>query len=92
MINYGKQSISNDDIASVKQTLKSDFLTQGPKISEFENAISSYTGANYASAVSSATAGLHLGCLALKVGKDDIVWTSTNSFVASANAALYCGA
>ena len=44
MINYGKQSISNDDIASVKQTLKSDFLTQGPKISEFENAISSYTG------------------------------------------------
>lgn len=92
MINYGRQYISNEDVASVAETLKSDLLTQGPKVPEFEAAISSYTGANYASAVSSATAGLHLACLALKVGNDDIVWTSTNSFVASSNAALYCGA
>ena len=92
MINYGRQFISNEDVASVEETLKSDFLTQGPKVPEFEAAISSYTGANYTSAVSSATAGLHLACLALKVGNDDIVWTSPNSFVASSNAALYCGA
>tara|TARA_X000000950_G_scaffold215103_1_gene258854 strand:+ start:9188 stop:10324 length:1137 start_codon:yes stop_codon:yes gene_type:complete len=92
MINYGKQCVSDEDIAKVIETLRSDFLTQGPKVPEFETAISRYTGVNYASAVSSATAGLHLGCLALGVGKDDIVWTSTNSFVASANAALYCGA
>ena len=91
-MNYGKQYISDEDVANVSETLKSDFLTQGPKVPEFENAISRYVGAAYSSAVSSATAGLHLGCLALGVGKGDIVWTSPNTFVSTANAALYCGA
>jgi len=91
-IPYGRQNITNDDIEAVKRVLESDFITQGPCISEFEKSISNLTGSNYVSAVSSATAALHLGCLALGVKKGSIVWTSSNSFVASANSALYCGA
>ena len=91
-IPYGRQDISEDDIAAVIQTLRSDWLTQGPAIAEFENALAQYTGARYAVAVSNATAALHIGCLAFGIGPGDLVWTASNSFVASANCALYCGA
>ncbi len=92
MIPYGKQNISKEDIDQVKSVLKSDFLTQGPKVEEFENKISNYVGSKYCVSVNSATSALHISCLALGVGDGDIVWTVPNSFVASSNAALYCGA
>ncbi|MFK5985253.1 MAG: UDP-4-amino-4,6-dideoxy-N-acetyl-beta-L-altrosamine transaminase [Pseudomonadota bacterium] len=92
MIPYGKQSINQDDINRVVEVLKSDFLTQGDVVPAFEQAIADYCLAKYASAVCNATAALHLACLALGVGKGDIVWTCPNTFVASANCALYCGA
>ena len=92
MIPYGKQAISQQDIDAVVDVLKSDWLTQGPKIPAFEQAIANYCGSAYACAINSATSALHVACLALNVGKDDIVWTSPISFVASANCALYCGA
>lgn len=92
MIHYGKQSINQDDINAVVDVLKSDFITQGPKIAEFENSLSNYCGAEYAKAVSNGTAALHLAYLALGLGQGDIVWTTPNTFVATANAALYCGA
>ncbi|NMP03406.1 UDP-4-amino-4,6-dideoxy-N-acetyl-beta-L-altrosamine transaminase [Pseudoalteromonas arctica] len=92
MIPYGKQSISQDDIDAVVDVLKSDWLTQGPKVPEFESAISNYCGAQHACATNSATSALHIACLALGVAKNDSVWTSPISFVASANCALYCGA
>ncbi|MCB0394706.1 MAG: UDP-4-amino-4,6-dideoxy-N-acetyl-beta-L-altrosamine transaminase [Bdellovibrionales bacterium] len=91
-IPYGRQYIDADDIEAVVETLKSDFLTQGPKVPEFEAAISNYVGSNFTVAVSSATAALHIACLALDVGPNDWVWTSPISFVASANCAIYCGA
>jgi len=92
MIPYGRQNINQDDIDSVLKVLKSDFLTQGPITPEFEAEISKYCKVKYAVAVTNATSALHLACLALGVGKDDIVWTSPISFVASANCAKYCGA
>lgn len=92
MIPYGCQSISQEDIAAVTAVLKSDFLTQGPAIPAFEQAVASYCGARHAIAVNSATAALHLACLALGVGPGDLVWTSPITFVASANCGLYCGA
>lgn len=92
MIPYAKQNISEQDIEAVARVLRSDFITQGPVVVEFENAIAKYCGVDSALAVSSGTAALHLACLALDVGKNDIVWTSPNTFVASANCALYCGA
>lgn len=92
MINYGRQSISNEDIEAVISVLKSDFLTQGPTVPRFEQAIADYCGVEYAVAVNSATSALHIACLALGVGRGDIVWTSATTFVASANCALYCGA
>lgn len=92
MIPYGKQDINQDDINAVIEVLKSDFLTQGPAIPAFENAIAKYCQAKFAVAVNSATSALHIACLALGVGKNDSVWTSPNSFVASSNCALYCGA
>lgn len=92
MINYSKQLITKNDIKSVIKTLKSDFLTQGPTVSKFEKNISKYCGSKYSVAVNSATSGLHIGCLALNLKKNDIVWTSAISFVASANCAAYCGA
>lgn len=92
MIPYGKQAISQQDIDAVVDVLKSDWLTQGPKVPAFEQAIANYCGSTYACATNSATSALHVACLALNVGKDDIVWTSPISFVASANCALYCGA
>ena len=92
MIPYGRQDISQDDIDAVVAVLKSDFLTQGPAVPAFEAALCALTEAPHAIAVSSATAALHIACLALEVGPGDRVWTSPNSFVASANCAVYCGA
>ncbi|QUX92913.1 UDP-4-amino-4,6-dideoxy-N-acetyl-beta-L-altrosamine transaminase [Marinomonas sp. A3A] len=91
-IPYGRQSISEDDIAAVVKSLRSDFLTQGPCVSEFEQAICTKVGASYAVSANSATSALHLACLALGVGAADTVWTSPNTFIASANCARYCGA
>ncbi len=92
IISYGKQNISDHDIDSVLETLHSPFLTQGPKIQEFEDTVAKYTGANYAVAVSNLTAGLHIACLAANIGPGDKVITSPISFVASSNCAIYCGA
>jgi len=92
VIHYGKQSINQDDINAVIDVLKSDFLTQGPKVAEFENDLANYCGAKYAKAVSNGTAALHLAYLAIGLEQSDIVWTTPNTFVATANAALYCGA
>ena len=92
MIPYGRQSISEEDINLVKSVLESDFLTQGPFVPKFEEEIALITGAKYCIAANSATSCLHLGCLSLGIGRGDIVWTSPISFVASSNAALYCGA
>lgn len=91
MINYGKQNINEEDIEAVINVLKSDFLTQGPIIEQFEQKVAEYCGAKYAVAVSNATAALHIACLSAGLKKDEIVWTSPNTFVASANCALYCG-
>lgn len=92
MIPYGRQEISEDDIDAVCAVLRSNFLTQGPAIERFEKRVADYCGAKHAIAVSNATAALHIACLSLDVGPSDIVWTSPNTFVASANCALYCGA
>jgi len=92
VIYYSKQSISQEDIDAVVDVLKSDLITQGPVALQFEAAMCGYTGASHAIACSHGTAALHLACLALNIGKGDHVWTSPNSFVASANCALYCGA
>ena len=92
MIPYGRQDISQADIDAVVDILRSDFLTQGPTVPAFEQAVAEHCGATHAVAVNSATSALHLACLALGVGKGDIVWTSPITFVASANCALYCGA
>jgi UDP-4-amino-4,6-dideoxy-N-acetyl-beta-L-altrosamine transaminase len=92
MIPYGKQEIIQQDIDSVVDVLKSDFLTQGPQVPLFEKAIKDAVNADYVFAVNSATSALHIACLALGVGKGDVVWTTPITFVASANCALYCGA
>jgi UDP-4-amino-4,6-dideoxy-N-acetyl-beta-L-altrosamine transaminase len=92
MIPYGRQTISEADIQAVVDVLRSDYLTQGPAVPAFENAVADYCGAQHAVAVNSATSALHIACLALDVGPGDIVWTSPITFVASANCALYCGA
>ena len=92
MIPYGRQDISQADIDSVVDVLRSDFLTQGPQVPLFEKTVSDYCGADYGVAVNSATSALHVACLALGLGKGDWLWTSPNSFVASANCGLYCGA
>lgn len=92
MIPYGRQHLDESDIEAVLETLKSDWLTQGPAVPKFENALADYCNANYGVAVNSATSALHIACLALDVGPGDCVWTSPNSFVASSNCALYCGA
>ena len=92
MIQYGRQDINQAYIDSVVDVLKSDFLTQGPQVPLFEKAVTSYCGALHGVAVNSATSALHIACLSLGLGKDDILWTSPNTYVASANCALYCGA
>ena len=91
-IPYGRQDINQEDIDAVVEVLRSDFLTQGPVVPAFENAVAKYCGAKYAVAVNSATSALHIACLALEVGPGDVVWTSPITFVASSNCALYCGA
>lgn len=91
-IPYGRQSISQADIDAVIRVLKSDWITQGPAIAQFEKTVAEYCGAKFAVAVTSATAGLHIACLAAGLGEGDWLWTSPNTFVASANCALYCGA
>lgn len=92
MIPYGRQSISEADLNAVLEALRSEFLTQGPTVSRFESEFSEKVGAHHSIAVNSATSALHIACLALGVSSEDEVWTSPNSFVASANCALYCGA
>ena len=92
IIPYGRQDISQSDIDAVIAVLQSDFLTQGPIVPIFEKSVADYCGVQYAVAVNSATSALHIACLALGAGKDDIVWTAAITFVASANCALYCGA
>lgn len=92
MIPYGKQSISDEDIEAVVRVLRSDFLTQGPAVPAFEQAVSEYCGARFAVAVNSATSALHIAYLSLNLGPRDELWTSPITFVATANAALYCGA
>jgi UDP-4-amino-4,6-dideoxy-N-acetyl-beta-L-altrosamine transaminase len=92
MIPYGRQDINQADIDAVIAVLRSDFLTQGPAVPAFEKAVANYCNAQYAVAVNSATSALHIACLALGVGKGNVVWTTPITFVASANCALYCGA
>jgi UDP-4-amino-4,6-dideoxy-N-acetyl-beta-L-altrosamine transaminase len=91
-IPYGKQSITQADIDAVVEVLQSDWLTQGPAIARFEQIVAAYTGAAHGVAVNSATSALHIACLALGLGPGDWLWTSPNTFVASANVGLYCGA
>ncbi len=90
-IPYGRQWLDGDDIDPVVKVLKSDWITQGPKIKEFEAAICGYTGAKYAVAVSSGTAALHIACLAAGIKEHDEVITSPITFAASANSVVYCG-
>ena len=90
-IPYGKQSMDEADIQAVIEVLKSDFLTTGPKIKEFEQAVAEYTGAEYAAAVSNGTAALHAACFAAGIGPGDEVITTPLTFAASANCVLYCG-
>ncbi|MDP2851900.1 MAG: UDP-4-amino-4,6-dideoxy-N-acetyl-beta-L-altrosamine transaminase [Gallionella sp.] len=92
MIPYGRQEITQADIDAVVEVLRSDFLTQGPTVPEFEKSAAAYCGAQQAVAVNSATSALHIACLALDLGPGDWLWTSPITFVASANCGLYCGA
>lgn len=92
MIPYGRQSISQSDIDAVIEVLRSDFLTQGPCVSRFESTVVDVCDVKFGVAVNSATSALHIACLALELGPGDCLWTSPNTFVASANCALYCGA
>ncbi len=92
ILSYSKQTISKNDIKSVSKILKSNFLTQGPTVEKFENKIKKFVKSKYAVAVNSATSGLHLSCLSLGLKKNDYLWTVPNSFAASSNCGLYCGA
>ena len=90
MIPYARQEVTNDDITEVEKVLKSNNLTQGPTVPKFENSVANYCGVSNAIAVNSATSALHIACLALNLGRGDLLWTSPNTFVASANCARYC--
>lgn len=92
MIPYARQSVSEDDIRAVVDVLRSDWLTQGPAVVRFEKAVADYCGALHAVAVNSGTSALHIACLAAGLGPGDVLWTSPNTFLASANCASYCGA
>lgn len=92
MIPYGRQEISQGDIDAVVAVLRSDWLTQGPAVPRFERAVVNYCGAAFGVAVNSATSALHIACLALDLGPGDWLWTTPNTFVASANCGVYCGA
>ena len=91
MIPYSTQTINKEDIKEVIKTLQSQFLTQGPKVEKFEKIIAKKVGSKFASVVNSATSALHISCMALGFKKNDILWTSPNTFVASANCALHLG-
>jgi UDP-4-amino-4,6-dideoxy-N-acetyl-beta-L-altrosamine transaminase len=91
-IPYGRQEINQSDVDAVVEVLTSDFLTQGPAVPAFENVLAQYCGVPHGVAVNSATSALHIACMALGLGAGDELWTSPNTFVASANCALYCGA
>lgn len=91
-IPYGRQTISEDDINAVIAVLRSQYLTQGPTVPAFEEAVAKKVGAKYGIAVNSATSALHIACLALGLGPGDQLWTSPITFVASANCGRYCGA
>ncbi len=92
MIPYGRQDITQADIDAVTEVLQSDFLTQGPKVPEFETALAAHVGARFGVAVNSATSALHIACMALDLGPGDRLWTTPVTFVASANCGRYCGA
>jgi UDP-4-amino-4,6-dideoxy-N-acetyl-beta-L-altrosamine transaminase len=92
MIPYGRQDITQADVDAVVEVLRSDFLTQGPAVPKFEQAVAEHCGALHAVAVNSATSALHIACLALGLGPGDWLWTTPVTFVASANCGLYCGA
>ncbi|MEX2525588.1 MAG: UDP-4-amino-4,6-dideoxy-N-acetyl-beta-L-altrosamine transaminase [Gammaproteobacteria bacterium] len=92
MIPYGRQNISDEDIDAVVEVLRSDFLTQGPVVPRFEQAVAAYCGAGHGVAVNSGTSALHLACLALDIGPGDRVWTSPITYVATANCVRCCGA
>jgi UDP-4-amino-4,6-dideoxy-N-acetyl-beta-L-altrosamine transaminase len=92
LIPYGRQDITTEDVAAVTEALNSDWLTQGPAVPRFERVVAEYCGVSHAVAVNSATSALHIACLALGLRAGDWLWTSPNTFVASANCALYCGA
>lgn len=92
MIPYGRQEITPADIDAVLGVLRSEFLTQGPCVPAFEDAVAKHVGARHGVAVNSATSALHIACLALGLGPGDWLWTSPITFLASANCALYCGA
>jgi len=92
MIPYSRQSVDNKDIAAVVKVLKSNFLTQGPKVEEFEKKISNFSNSKFAVASNSASSALHIACLALNLKSKDIVWTVPNTFAASVNCAINCGA
>ena len=89
---YGRQDVNSDDIDAVCRVLESDLITQGPVVGEFEQAVATYCNAAHAVGVNSATSALHIACLALGVGEEDTVWTTPNTFVATANCARLCGA
>lgn len=90
-IPYGRQSINEQDIEAVVNVLKSDYLTTGPKIAEFERKVADYTGAKYAVAIANGTAALHAACYAARIGEGDEVITTPITFAASSNCVLYCG-
>ncbi|GAA4229516.1 UDP-4-amino-4,6-dideoxy-N-acetyl-beta-L-altrosamine transaminase [Sagittula marina] len=92
MIPYGRQDISEEDRAAVDAVLRSDFLTQGPAVPRFEEALAARVGASHAVAVNSATSALHMAVAALGLGQGDLLWTTPITFVASANCGRYCGA
>lgn len=92
MIPYGRQNISVEDAKFVLEILQSNWLTQGPIVEQFEQAVANYVDVQYAVSACNATAALHLACRALDLGPQDSLWTSPNTFLASANCALYCGA
>ena len=92
MIPYGRQDVTQADIDSVVAVLRSEFLTQGPAVPRFEDAVAALVGARHAIAVNSGTSALHIACLALGLGTGEWLWTTPNTFVASANCGRYCGA
>ena len=92
MIPYSRQDISEEDISFVNNVLRSDFLTNGPMVDQFEELLKKKVKSKFSTVVNSATSALHIACLAMELGKGDILWTVPNTFVASANCAIYCGA